>query len=221
MTGLTVMKNAGLINLFTKLRDENISPSEFVYYSKRIMRLLVEETAASLPTKSLTINTPTNVEYTGQLSIIDTNPENVCLVSIIRAGDALLESFRELFPGARVGKMWIQRNESSSAKEAIHSCTKLPTKIHEMDAVVLCDPMLATGGSSLTALNILVNEYGVKPERIVFANVISCPEGLDALAKAYPDVKIVTAWMDEGLNEDKFILPGLGDYGDRFFNTVP
>lgn len=221
MTNATVLKNAGLVSLFTKIRDENTSAAEFVYYSKRIMRLLVEETVAVLPTEPHTINTPTNVEYNGRLSVIDANPENVCLVSIIRAGDALLESFRELFPGARVGKMWIQRNESSSAKEAIHSCTKLPMKINEMEAVVLCDPMLATGGSSLQALNTLVNEYGVKPERIVFANVISCPEGLDALAKAYPDVKIVTAWVDEGLNEEKFILPGLGDYGDRFFNTVP
>jgi uracil phosphoribosyltransferase len=89
-----------------------------------------------------------------------------------------------------------------------------------MEAVVLCDPMLATGGSSMTALHTLVKEYGVKPERIVFANVISCPEGLDALAKDFPEVKIVTAWVDDGLNEEKFILPGLGDYGDRFFNTT-
>jgi uracil phosphoribosyltransferase len=90
-----------------------------------------------------------------------------------------------------------------------------------MEAVILCDPMLATGGSSMTALHTLVDDFKVKPERIVFANVISCPEGLDALAKEFPDVKIVTAWVDEGLNEEKFILPGLGDYGDRFFNTVP
>ena len=184
------------------------------------MRLLVEETAAALPFKPLTITTPTNVRYKGQVNIIDTNPEKVCLVSIIRAGDALLESFRELFPGATVGKMWIQRNESSSAKEAVHSCTKLPPAINEMEAVVLCDPMLATGGSSMTALRTLINSYGVKPERIVFSNVISCPEGLDALAKDFPDVKIVTAWVDDGLNKEKFILPGLGDYGDRFFNTV-
>lgn len=183
------------------------------------MRLLVEETAAVLPSEPLTINTPTNVRYKGQANIIDTNPEKVCLVSIIRAGDALLESFRELFPGATVGKMWIQRNESSSTKEAVHSCTKLPPAINEMEVVVLCDPMLATGGSSIAALHTLIDDYGVKPERIVFANVISCPEGLDALAKAFPDVKIVTAWVDDSLNKEKFILPGLGDYGDRFFNT--
>ena len=206
--------------VFGNPTDENTATADFVHYSKRIMRLLAEETSATFPTRSITVNTPTNIRYKGQLSIIDTNPENVCLVSIIRAGDALLESFRELFPGATVGKLWIQRNESSADKEAIHRCTKLPPEIHEMGAVVLCDPMLATGGSSITALNTLVHEYGVKPERIVFANVISCPEGLDSLAKEFPEVKIVTAWVDEGLNEDKFILPGLGDYGDRFFNTV-
>ena len=207
------------LNLFLT-KDENTGAAEFVHYSKRIMRLLVEETAAALPSKPLTINTPTNIRYKGQVNIIDTNPEKVCLVSIIRAGDALLESFRELFPGATVGKMWIQRNESSSTKEAVHSCTKLPPAINEMEAVVLCDPMLATGGSSMAALHTLIDDYGVKPERIVFSNVISCPEGLDALAKDFPDVKIVTAWVDEGLNQEKFILPGLGDYGDRFFNTV-
>ncbi|KAL7485551.1 hypothetical protein ACHAW6_011146 [Cyclotella cf. meneghiniana] len=217
---VTVMKNPGLVNLFTKIRDENTGAAEFVQYSKRIMRLLVEDTVAILPSAPRTINTPTNVRYRGQLSVIDTNPEKVCLVSVIRAGDSLLESFREIFPSCRVGKMWIQRNESSSTKEAIHSCTKLPLGIEDMEAVVLCDPMLATGGSSLTALNTLVNEYGVKPERIVFANVISCPEGLDALAKDYPDVRIVTSWVDECLNDEKFILPGLGDFGDRFFNTV-
>ncbi|KAL7522884.1 hypothetical protein ACHAWX_007618, partial [Stephanocyclus meneghinianus] len=204
----------------TRSTDENTGAAEFVQYSKRIMRLLVEDTVAILPSTPRTINTPTNVRYRGQLSVIDTNPEKVCLVSVIRAGDSLLESFREIFPSCRVGKMWIQRNESSSTKEAVHSCTKLPLVMEEMEAVVLCDPMLATGGSSLTALNTLVNEYGVKPERIVFANVISCPEGLDALAKDYPDVRIVTSWVDECLNDEKYILPGLGDFGDRFFNTV-
>ena len=199
--------------------DENTGAADFVHYSKRIMRLLVEETVAALPTKSFTVNTPTNARYKGSLSIIDSHPHKVCLVSIIRAGDALLESFREIFPAVTVGKLWIQRDESSSNKEAIHSCTKLPPKVNEMEGVILCDPMLATGGSAITALRTLIH-YGVVPERIVFANVISCPEGLDALAKEFPGVKIVTAWVDEGLNDEKFILPGLGDYGDRFFNTV-
>ncbi|EED93951.1 probable uracil phosphoribosyltransferase [Thalassiosira pseudonana CCMP1335] len=217
---LVVMKSKALAILFTKIRDEQTNAADFVNYSKRAMRLLAEETISYLPATPHTVTTPTNVPYHGQLSIVDTDPDKVCAVSIVRAGDSLLESFREIIPGLRVGKLWIQRNESSTTKEAVHSCTKLPKGMSEMTSVILCDPMLATGGSSITALDILVKEHGVQPEKIVFANVICCPEGLEALASAYPKVKIVTSWVDDGLNESKYILPGLGDYGDRFFNTV-
>lgn len=183
------------------------------------MRLLAEEALAHLPATPKTVATPTGAPYHGEISAADANPDGVCAVSIVRAGDSLLESVREVAPGVRVGKLWIQRNESSATKEAVHSCTKLPGGVGGMD-VVLCDPMLATGGSSLAALRILVDEHGVNPGRIVFANVICCPEGLAAVAGEFPEVRIVTCWVDEGLNEEKFIVPGLGDYGDRFFNTV-
>jgi uracil phosphoribosyltransferase len=219
---LIVLQSKALVPLFTKIRDRDTSSKDFVTYSKRIMRLLAEEAIAYLPgdgTTPYTVMTPTNVPYVGQLSIVDTNPDMVCAVSIVRAGDSLLESVRDIAPGIRVGKLWIQRDESVASKEAVHSCTKLPKNIHKMD-VILCDPMLATGGSSITALDILVVEYGVDPTRIVFANVICCPEGLEALAKKYPTIKIVTCWIDSGMNNEKFIMPGLGDYGDRFFNTV-
>ena len=122
------------------------------------MRLLAEESIAHLPTTSHTVTTPTNAPYHGELSLADTNPDNICAVSIVRAGDSLLEAVRDIVPGIRVGKMWIQRNESSVTKEAVHSCTKLPKDINNMH-VILCDPMLATGGSSCTALRILINEY--------------------------------------------------------------
>lgn len=85
--------------------------------------------------------------------------------------------------------------------------------------VLLCDPMLATGGSAVKALEVLCQDCGCDPAKIVFANMICCPEGLQRLAVAYPMVKIVTACVDEKLNDQKFIVPGLGDYGDRFFNT--
>ena len=215
---LIVLQSKALLPLFTKIRDRDTSSKDFVTYSKRIMRLLAEEAIATLPgddgTTPYTVMTPTNVPYIGQLSIVDTNPDMVCAVSIVRAGDSLLESVRDIAPGIRVGKLWIQRNESVASKEAVHSCTKLPKNIHNMD-VILCDPMLATGGSSITALDILVVEYGVDPTRIVFANVICCPEGLEALAKKYPTIKIVTCWIDSGLNNEKFIMPGLGDYGEQ------
>lgn len=184
------------------------------------MRLLAEETLAHLPTTPQTITTPTNVTFEGELSIAETNPDKVCVVSVIRAGDSLLESFRNVVPGLRVGKLWIQRNEDSPDKEAVHSCSKLPKNIKEMSSVILCDPMLATGGSITTALHILVDEYGVNPLSIVFANVVCCPEGLRRLAKEFPCVDIITCSVDQELNENKYIVPGLGDYGDRFFNTV-
>ena len=183
------------------------------------MRLLAEEAITFLPSTPKTITTPTNAKYHGQLSLADTKPDSICAVSIVRAGDSLLESVREVIPGIRVGKIWIQRNESSKTKEAVHSSTKLPKDVQNQ-YVILCDPMLATGGSSITALRILVDEYGVDPSKTIFANVISCEEGLEAVFKSFPDVKIVTCFIDGGLNDDKFIMPGLGDYGDRFFNTV-
>lgn len=205
---------------FCVIPDREITSEDFVRYSKRLMRLLAEETLAHLPSTPQTITTPTNTVYDGELSVAETHPDNVCVVSVVRAGDSLLESFRDIAPGLRVGKLWIQRNEDSPGKEAIHSCTKLPKNMKDMTSVILCDPMLATGGSSTTALRILVDEYGVDPNRIVFANVVCCPEGLQLLAKEFPGVDIITCSVDKKLNENKYIVPGLGDYGDRFFNTV-
>ena len=140
-------------------------------------------------------------------------------ISSLFGSSSLLECVREIAPSVRVGKMWIQRNESSADKEAVHSCTKLPKGVKEMH-ILLLDPMLATGGSACAALNTLTGEYGVAEDNIVFANVISCPEGLKFVAQHYPRIKIVTCCIDDCLNDEKFIMPGLGDYGDRFFNTV-
>ena len=174
-----------------------------------------QETIAEISTTPLTVETPCSISYTGTTY----DPRSVVLVSIIRAGDSLLESFRRLLPGSSVGKILIQRDESKADKPAVQTYFKCPGDIAGRGKiVVLCDPMLASGGSACKAIQSLT-EVGVLPENIVFANVICCPEGLRKMADAYPMIKIVTAAVDEGLNKDKFIVPGLGDYGDRFFNT--
>lgn len=211
---LVVVNSKALKCLFTKIRDVNTSPADFSFYSKRAMRLLAEESIAELPYEDATIQTPCG-PYNGTL--IKTG--DLCAVSIIRAGDALLESVRECIPGVAVGKILIQRNEKSKAKEAVLSYSKMPPGVEKMN-ILLCDPMLATGGSAKAAVALLVEKYGVKTDKIIFANMITCPEGIQAMKNAYPDIKIVTACIDESLNEEKFIVPGLGDYGDRFFNTV-
>ena len=196
-------------------QDVNTASSDFVFYSKRAMRILSEDAIAELPTQAeVTITTPC-----GSFDGVHIETGNVCAVSIIRSGDALLESVRECLPGVTVGKILIQRNEESKEKEAKFYYSKMPPGIKDM-YVLLCDPMLATGGSAKAAIKNLVDCHGVKTEKIIFANMITCPEGLEAMSQEYPEVKIVTACIDECLNEDMYIVPGLGDYGDRFFNTM-
>lgn len=203
--------------LFSKMRDKTTSSEDFVKYSKRTMRLLAEDALAEFPAKDVTIETPCG-PFGGLESLA---PTDICAVSIVRSGDALLETVRDILPGCKVGKILIQRDESHPLKLAKLFYSKLPPNISNSNMyVLLCDPMLATGGSAIAALDVLVNDNGVDPCHIIFANMICAPEGLQALAKSYPDVKIVTAVVDEKLNDDKFIVPGLGDYGDRFFNTM-
>ncbi|GMI09285.1 hypothetical protein TrVE_jg5811 [Triparma verrucosa] len=212
---LVVLQNKSLLNLFTRVRDQTTSPSDFEFYAKRLMTILAEETIADLPlaTSPTTVSTPCS-SFTG--SFVDST--KICAVSIVRAGDSLLGCVRSLLPGVSVGKILIQRDESVPSKPAKLFYSKLPPNI-ESKQVILCDPMLATGGSACKAIESLV-AVGVPPGSIVFSNVVCCPEGLKFLAEKYPEVKIVTASIDEGLNEEKYIVPGLGDYGDRFFNTV-
>jgi uracil phosphoribosyltransferase len=194
----------------------NTSSADFVFYSKRIARLLVEETLAELPSQQKDIQTPCGPFCGTCIPALDN--DTICAVSIMRAGDSLVESVRECLPGVAVGKILIQRNEAHESKSAEHYYTKLPPRIGDK-FVILCDPMLATGGSSSKAIEAL-EAAGVSPSKIIFANIITCPEGLAYLSKKHPDVKIVTACVDEKLNEHKYIVPGLGDFGDRFFNTT-
>ncbi|GBG30714.1 Uracil phosphoribosyltransferase [Hondaea fermentalgiana] len=142
----------------------------------------------------------------------------ICIVSIVRSGDILAEAVRRLNPAASTGKILIQRDENDPEKKAQLLYSKLPPHIKERK-VVLCDPMLATGGSAIRALRVL-QDAGVQPSNVTFFNVISCPQGLQALADAFPQVAIVTLAVDPGLNDDKFIVPGLGDFGDRYFGTM-
>lgn len=179
------------------------------------MRLVAEDALAELPSTPLSISTPcvTAFEGVGRLA-----SNTICAVSIVRSGDALLEAVREIEPGVRVGKILIQRDESLPDKPAVLMYNKLPPEIKDLH-VMLCDPMLATGGSALKAIEVLCKS-GVNPAKIVFATMVCAPEGLDLVTENYPMIRIVTASVDECLNEEKYIVPGLGDYGDRFFNTL-
>mmetsp|Transcript_6961 Transcript_6961/g.10172 ORF Transcript_6961/g.10172 Transcript_6961/m.10172 type:complete len:225 (+) Transcript_6961:65-739(+) len=212
-SNVLVCQSKALKGLFTKIRDVNTSSQDFVHHSKRAMTLLAEEALAEFPSEENEIQTPC-----GPCPGVETmDMSTACAVSIVRSGDALLESVRLLVPEISVGKILIQRDESHPEKIPKLFYSKLPK---EKKYILLCDPMLATGGSAIMAIDCLTTKYQIDSRNIIFANMICCPEGLRALHKSYPQVKIVTAMVDSHLNEQKFIVPGLGDYGDRFFGTT-
>ena len=140
-----------------------------------------------------------------------------CSCSLTTAGDALLRSVRRACPGVSVGKILIQRDEATKEKHPRLLYSKFPADLRKRD-VIIVDPMLASGGSIRMAIGELIRA-GVKEDRILFLNVVSCPEGIEALFNQYPKVKVVTASVDDGLNDDKYIVPGLGDFGDRYYGT--
>mmetsp|Transcript_109094 Transcript_109094/g.315185 ORF Transcript_109094/g.315185 Transcript_109094/m.315185 type:complete len:221 (-) Transcript_109094:89-751(-) len=200
--------------LFTRMRDATADSVTFGHYAKRSMHLLAEDALAEFPCEEVEIQTPCG-PYKGLKSL---DPSKIVATSVIRSGDALLEVVRSVEPGVRVGKILIQRDESHPDKIARLFYSKMPPGVENMH-ILLCDPMLATGGSAILAIQTLVETHKVDPAKIIFANMICAPEGLRALASSYPQVKIVTVMVDDCLNDQKFIVPGLGDYGDRFFNT--
>lgn len=145
--------------------------------------------------------------------------ESNLLELTVTTGDAILEAFRRILPGASTGKILIQRDELSPTKNAQLFYAKLPPGLARKDHVLLVDPMVATAGSVITAIRCLI-AAGCREEQIVFVNLVSCPEGLRRLHAAYPKVQVVTAAVDPELNASSYIVPGLGDMGDRYFGTT-
>jgi uracil phosphoribosyltransferase len=202
--------------LHTRIRDATSTREDYVFFADRLIRLIVEEGLNLLPVNQVDVMTPTQVPYHGVEPA-----EGICGVSIMRAGESMEAALRETCRGVRIGKILIQRDESTKDKtpDTRFSYSKVPTDIHGR-IVFLMDPMLATGGSAIKAAEILIDKYQVKEENIIFLNVVSCPEGLENFTRRFPKIRIVTSAIDESLNEHKYILPGLGDFGDRYFGTT-
>ncbi|KAK3638964.1 Uracil phosphoribosyltransferase, synthesizes UMP from uracil [Elasticomyces elasticus] len=197
-----------LIALLTMIRDKGTNRADFIFYSNRINRLLVEEALNHLPVLPHTVTTPVGRSYAGVKF-----EGKICGVSIMRAGEAMEQALRECCRSVRIGKILIQRDEETSMPRLFYD--KLPEDIKDR-WVLLLDPMLATGGSALMAVDVL-RSRGVPEEHICFLNLIASPEGAANFAQKFPKVRIVTAFVDEGLNEKNYIVPGLGDFGDRFY----
>jgi uracil phosphoribosyltransferase len=197
-----------LIALLTMIRDVRTPRADFIFYSNRIIRLLVEEGLNHLPTVPRTITTPIGRSYCGVAF-----EGKICGVSIMRAGEAMEQGLRDCCRSVRIGKILIQRDEETAKPRLFYD--KLPEDVRDR-WVLLLDPMFATGGSATMAVEVLL-QRGVPEERVLFLNIIASPEGVKEFANRFPGVRVVTAFVDQGLDEKRFIVPGLGDFGDRFY----
>ena len=190
------------------LRDEKTSMKEFRELIEEITTLMTYESLKDVPTVTKEVKTP--LEVCTQQVVED---DSVVIVPILRAGLGMVNGVHVLFPLAKVGHIGMYRNEETLEPDTYYC--KLPQGI-ENKFVVLIDPMLATGGSACDAIQLL-KDKGCK--NIKFMAIIGAPEGISRVAEAHPDVKIYVSTVDRCLNEHGYILPGLGDAGDRLFGT--
>ncbi|HET9194839.1 MAG TPA: uracil phosphoribosyltransferase [Vicinamibacterales bacterium] len=191
-----------------ELRDVRTAPPAFRRAANRISVLLAAEALRDVPASPAVVTTPLGP---ADGRIIETD---VVVVPVLRAGLGMLDAVLELLPAARVGHIGLQRDEATAIASRYYS--KLPPKIAD-SFVLMIDPMLATGGSAAAAID-LIKAAGARTIRMIC--IVSAPEGVALLQKQHPDVVIYTPVIDRELNPHKFIVPGLGDFGDRLYGTV-
>jgi uracil phosphoribosyltransferase len=207
MKGVTVIAHPLVQHNLARLRDEQTQPQEFRRLLGEIAPLMLYEATRSFAVKKISVQTPLATASGFQLE------REVVLVPVLRAGLGMLDSILQLIPHARVGFIGLKREETTLRAMFYHK--SLPKNLERFE-VILIDPMLATGGSSVAAIDLLI-EQGAKHIRMV--NLVAAPAGIRVVQKKYPHVPIFTAAVDKKLNEKGFIVPGLGDAGDRLFGT--
>ena len=190
------------------LRDKNTGVKEFREMINEISMLMCFEVTRDLPVEDVEVETPVAVAHCKRLS-----GKKLAIVPILRAGLGMVDGMVQMIPSAKVGHIGLYRDPETL--EPVKYYFKMPPDISEREVIVV-DPMLATGGSAIAAVDFL-KEAGVKRIRIM--DIIAAPEGIAAMQKAHPDVDIYVAALDERLNDHGYIVPGLGDAGDRIFGT--
>jgi uracil phosphoribosyltransferase len=193
-------------HIVTHLRDRTTKPATFRTLAYQLGRLLAMEATREFATRTVTVHTPLESHQGRVLA------EPVAVVPVLRAGLALLAPFTDLFPDVSVGYLGLERDEASAIARRYYA--KLPPLQGRL--VLVLDPMLATGGSALEAIEGVLG-HGAREVRLVC--VVCAPEGVRAVETRYPATKVFTAALDRELNSQKYILPGLGDFGDRLYGT--
>lgn len=209
LKSVTVVEHPIVARDLTILRDKSTPSAVFRPVLGRLATILAYHALDHLPLKSIQVETP--MQFTTGY-IINTG---VIVVPILRAGLGLVDAITQFIPEARIGHLGIYRDKKTH--KPVEYYINLPKSGLDIDTILLVDPMLATGGSAIDAIGYL-KDQGAKTIR--FMCLIAAPEGVEALHKEHPDVPVITASIDEKLNEDAYIIPGLGDAGDRIFGTI-
>ena len=212
---ITILNHPVISHNLAIIRDKKTDTQNFKQALKKISYALIYEASKTIPTKTIEVETPlmkTNCE------VFDDSAQLI-IAPILRAGLGFCEVASELLPFANVHHIGMYRNEETL--EPVWYYDKIKKILNDKSKVytIILDPMLATGNSAIDAVKNFINK-GVDEKNIIFVCLISSPQGLEKLSNTYPNVRIVTASKDEGLNSKGYILPGLGDAGDRIFNTV-
>ena len=205
---LTIVDHPLVQHKLSLMRKRDTSTSKFRLLMREISLLLAYEATRDLPLEETEIETPLETARVPVLA-----GKKLCLVSILRAGNGILDGMLDLMPSARVGHIGIYREPRTL--QAVEYYLKLPDDLPGRD-VILVDPMLATGNSAVAAISRLVE---LKARSIRFVCLVAAPEGIEHLHRIFPDVAVVTAALDRCLDGHGYILPGLGDAGDRLFGT--
>lgn len=208
MATVSESHNPLVLDRITRLRDKATSSREFRQFVKEITILLAADATNELPMVDIDVETPLQVT-TGKL----VSQPGPCIVSIMRAGNVMAETLRDLISDASIGFIGLARQPVTLEIDDYY--TNLPSDLQDRYCIVV-DPMLATGNSLSVAIKKLI-DTGVS--QITVVNILACPEGIQRITSEYPDVRIVVAKVDDKLNEKGYILPGLGDAGDRIYGT--
>ena len=205
---VNIMTHPLISHKLTIMRDKNTSVKDFRECAHEVALLIGYEATKDLKVEDFEIETPLKKTMGKRIK------RQVALVPILRAGLGMVDALMDLIPAAKIGHIGLYRNEETL--EPVEYYCKLPTDIADRQVLVL-DPMLATGGSAIAAID-FIKQRGAK--NIKFVCIIAVPEGVNALRAAHPDVEIFCGALDEKLNDSGYILPGLGDAGDRLFGTL-
>ena len=208
MATVTVLDHPLIHHKLAVLRNKETSVKEFRELISEISGLMCYEATRNLPTKEVEVETPVATAKCKMLA-----GKKLAIVPVLRAGLGMVDSMVDLIPSAKIGHIGLYRDPETH-KPVEYYC-KLPEDI-ENRVVFVVDPMLATGGSAVAAIDFL-KKHGCK--NIIMMNIIGCPEGIKTVQEAHPDVELYLAACDERLNDHAYILPGLGDAGDRIFGT--